>query len=211
MWPHNKARVSSQLCFFFSEVFFAVHPRTLRYNPSAWRIVWDWAAGVFEFPELINKLQTAFGDSFVQADWTPTFNAVFDTSAPDSDDEQNEAALADNSGVTPPTSSAVQVVEDTMEALGVSIRASRTLVLPSCNPKAPSHHSPSPRSRPPTKRRKTVMASIFLDLSADEEDKDKDKDKEDEEDVARLQYCPTSSTRWTRTFFRPRSTPNSSL
>ena len=141
-------------------------------------------AGVFEFPELINKLQTVFSDSFIQADWTPMFNAVFDASTLDLDDEQNKAALADNSGVTPPTSSTVQVVEDTMEALGVSIRASCMLVLPSRNPKAPSRRSPSPRSHPPTKRCKTTMALIFLDLSADEED------EEDKEDVARSNIAP---------------------
>jgi hypothetical protein len=52
-------------------------------------MVWDWVAGLFEFLELVDRLATTFGPSFIAAKWPLTFDA----SRPQSDDEQSLDAL----------------------------------------------------------------------------------------------------------------------
>ncbi|KAG6373938.1 hypothetical protein JVT61DRAFT_6100 [Boletus reticuloceps] len=190
---------SSPNCVAFPPHTHQAHTR-LRQDPAAWRIVWDWAAGVFEFPQLLGKLKATFGASFIEAEWSLTFNAIFDASIPNSDDEQSQAALAENSAPLP-VPAPVRVVKDPMEVLGVSIGALHMFVPPPhSRPKDSNRRAPSRTSRCLAKHCKT--SSIFLNISASEGHKDEDEDEDEDEDVARsnfpLQVLPAGQAHYTQ-------------
>jgi hypothetical protein len=140
-------------------------------------MVWDWAVGLFEFPELVDRLATTFGPSFVAAKWSSTFNTIFNTSRPQSDDEQSLDALVDHGNAHPLVSAPIEAVEDAMKALGVSISASRMPVPPPQNCNGSNRRT----SHRLTKCRKT--ASIFLDIFAEEGNADEDEDEDEDEVV----------------------------
>ncbi|KAF9233647.1 hypothetical protein BU15DRAFT_66401 [Melanogaster broomeanus] len=153
---------------------------------AAWKLVWDWAAGVFEFPELTQRMES-FGPQFIHEEWKDTFDAIFEASRLSEDEDNVDLS---NTDLGPPP--AIKAVKSAMAAHNISFLAT-SIPAPSmshqsggsnCTPSTSS--APSRSSRPtrslnhksqrPTKRRKTT--SIFLDLVAMEGDED----TEEEED-----------------------------
>lgn len=157
--------------------------RPLRMDLAAWKLVWDWAAGVMEFPQLSLRME-GFGTRFVYAEWKETFDAIFNASIPSDEGDDIDLSKADNG---PPP--AIKVVKDAVAALGISLSATRSFVPPSNAVSTPSSSSatrPSTRkSRRPTKRRKT--GSIFVDIAAAEAD---DTEEEDEGEQMELYHTP---------------------
>ncbi|KIJ06250.1 hypothetical protein PAXINDRAFT_20549 [Paxillus involutus ATCC 200175] len=157
--------------------------RPLRMDLAAWKLVWDWAAGVMEFPQLSLRME-GFGTRFVYAEWKETFDAIFNASIPSDEGDDIDLSKADNG---PPP--AIKVVKDAIAALGISLSATRSFVPPSNAVSTPSSSSatrPSTRkSRRPTKRRKT--GSIFVDIAAAEVD---DTEEEDEGEQMELYHAP---------------------
>ena len=141
-------------------------------------MVWDWAADRLGFGELQDQLQRTFRDRFVLEEWSKTFNAIFDVSAPQSDDELL-ASPTDESLLRPGDSVAIRAVEDAMAAVGVSISTSWMYVLSS---DSSNIRPPSPRTHCVTKRRK-MGSSIFLDISASEDDEEEKEEEDEEEDA----------------------------
>ena len=137
-------------------------------------MVWDWAADRLGFRELQDQLQHTFRDRFVLEEWSKTFDAIFDASAPQSDDELL-ASPTDESNLQPGGSATIRAVEDAMAVVGVSISTSHMYVSSS---DSSNIRPPSPRTRRATKHRKTGP-SIFLDISASEDDEE----EEEEEDA----------------------------
>ncbi|KAG6369656.1 hypothetical protein JVT61DRAFT_14155 [Boletus reticuloceps] len=165
-------------------------PRPLWQDPAAWRMVWDWAADLLEFEELQDRLVRTFRDRFVFAEWSKTFDAIFNVSAPQSDDELLTSLTGENN-LQPRGSAAIRAVEDAMAAVGVSISMSRMYVLPSDSSNVSDCHLPGARARRPTKRRKTGP-SIFLDIDTSEGDEE---EEEEEEDADAEAGCSTLLTR----------------
>ncbi|KAG6376546.1 hypothetical protein JVT61DRAFT_2542 [Boletus reticuloceps] len=152
-------------------------PRPLWQDPAAWRMVWDWAADLLEFEELQDRLARTFRDRFVFAEWSKTFDAIFDVSAPQSDDELL-TSLTGKNNLQPRGSAAIRAVEDAMAAVGVSISTSRMYVPPSDSSNVSDRHLPGARARRPTKHHKTGP-SIFLDIDASEGDEEEEEEEED--------------------------------
>jgi hypothetical protein len=112
--------------------------------------------------------------------WSKTFDAIFNVSAPQSDDELL-ASPTDESNLRPGSSAAIWAVEDTMAAVGVSVSTSRMYVSSS---DSSNIRPPSPRARCTTKHRKTGL-SIFLDISASEDDEEEEEEKDAHSEVER--------------------------
>ncbi|KAI6017427.1 hypothetical protein EDC04DRAFT_2943373 [Pisolithus marmoratus] len=135
-------------------------------DPSAWRLMMDWAQDKFGYGELDDKMR-AYGPRYVHEEWKELINEVFMQSDPG----------AENAIPAP------LVVERAMELQGIRLTADSA----PAPPLGPSTSDASTSSqgathRPTQKKRRKLNASIFLDIDAEDEGNDID-EGDDVDDV----------------------------
>ena len=125
-------------------------------DPSAWRLIMDWAQDKIGYVDFDNKVRE-FGLRYIYQEWKPLIDAIFAASDPSNEDAQQPLAI----------------VEEAMRTYSVSFAASAN---PLTNPPTQIDSSrsvvrrlASGSSTRKRKRRKTHV-SAFLDLTAGDED-----------------------------------------
>ncbi|KAI6011223.1 hypothetical protein BKA83DRAFT_4502778 [Pisolithus microcarpus] len=151
-------------------------------DPSAWRLMMDWAQDKMDYPEFDDKIRE-FGPRYVHAEWQPLINAIFALSDPSNEDPRQPSSL----------------VEDAMQIQGVRFAApadhlpTASAIQPS--PPQSAMRRPAgqaPRKRPSgqapkkRKRRRTSVMNL-LDLAADEDDDESEENENEDEDASQTE------------------------
>ncbi|KAI6031651.1 hypothetical protein BKA83DRAFT_4122217 [Pisolithus microcarpus] len=151
-------------------------------DPSAWRLMMDWAQDKMDYPEFDDKIRE-FGPRYVHAEWQPLINTIFALSDPSNEDPRQPSSL----------------VEDAMQIQGVRFAApadhlpTASAIQPS--PPQSAMRCPAgqaPRKRPSgqapkkRKRRRTSVMNL-LDLAADEDDDESEENENEDEDVSQTE------------------------
>ncbi|KAI6037169.1 hypothetical protein BKA83DRAFT_4120731 [Pisolithus microcarpus] len=142
-------------------------------DPSAWRLMMDWAQDKMDYPEFDDKIRE-FRPQYVHAEWQPLINAIFALSDPSNEDPRQPSSL----------------VEDAMQIQGVRFAAptdhlpTASAIQPSPPQSAMRHPAgQAPRKHPSSqapkkrKRRRTSIMNL-LDLAADESEENENEDED---------------------------------
>ncbi|KAI6160493.1 hypothetical protein EDD17DRAFT_1510324 [Pisolithus thermaeus] len=147
-------------------------------DPSAWRLMMDWAQDKIGFSELDDRMR-AYGPRYIPEEWKVLIDEVFMLSDP---------------GVES-TSSPSLVIERAMESQGISLLAA---------PPAPSFWA-STRStsssqsatcrcckscRVTQNKRRKLNSSVFLDIDTEDKGKEDEGEEEEEDEEGRRNYGP---------------------
>ncbi|KAI6163467.1 hypothetical protein EDD17DRAFT_1756049 [Pisolithus thermaeus] len=147
-------------------------------DPSAWRLMMDWAQDKIGFSELDDRMR-AYGPRYIPEEWKVLIDEVFMLLDP---------------GVES-TSSPSLVIERAMESQGISLSAAppapsfqASTQSTSSSQSATCHHRKS-CGVTQNKRRK-LNSSIFLDIDAEDEGKEDEGEEEEEDEEGRHNYGP---------------------
>ncbi|KAI6017358.1 hypothetical protein BKA83DRAFT_18550, partial [Pisolithus microcarpus] len=127
-------------------------------DPSAWRLMMDWAQDKMDYLEFDDKIRE-FGPRYVHAEWQPLINAIFALSDPSNEDLRQPSSL----------------VEDAMQIQGVHFAA------PADHLPTASAIQPSPPQTPKKRKHQRTSVMNLLDLAADEDDESEENENEDED------------------------------
>ena len=133
-------------------------------DPSAWRLMMDWAKDKIGYPDFDNKIRE-FGPRYIHDEWKSLINAIFAISDPSNEEPQSPTTL----------------VEEAMRSHGVSFVTSADplpAVSSQRNPLRSAVRHRSGKAPQKSKRRKTDVGK-FLDLATEEEEDDDDDDLRD--------------------------------
>jgi len=130
-------------------------------DPSAWRLIMDWAEDKIGYPDFDTKIRE-LRSPYIHGEWKPLIDAIFASSDPSNEDSRPPPAL----------------VEEAMRTHGVRFAISAVLPSVSASQPNPSQSAVRPssgRARQQPKRRKANVRR-FLNLAAEDEDEDEDED-----------------------------------
>ncbi|KAI6101989.1 hypothetical protein EDD16DRAFT_1525768, partial [Pisolithus croceorrhizus] len=147
-------------------------------DPSAWRLMMDWAQDKIGFSELDDRMR-AYGPCYIPKEWKVLIDKVFMLSDP---------------GVES-TSSPSLVVERAMESQGISLSAAppapsfRASTQSTSSSQSTTHCCRKSCGVTQNKRHK-LNSSIFLDIDAEDEGEEDEGEEEEEDEEGRRNYGP---------------------
>ncbi|KAI6168832.1 hypothetical protein EDD17DRAFT_1749163 [Pisolithus thermaeus] len=151
---------------------------TIPSDPSAWRLMMDWAQDKIGFSELDDRMR-AYGPCYIPKEWKVLIDKVFMLSDP---------------GVES-TSSPSLVVERAMESQGISLSAAppapsfRASTQSTSSSQSTTHCCRKSCGVTQNKRHK-LNSSIFLDIDAEDEGEEDEGEEEEEDEEGRRNYGP---------------------
>ncbi|KAI5997544.1 hypothetical protein EDD15DRAFT_2364271 [Pisolithus albus] len=136
-------------------------------DPSAWRLLMDWAEDKIGYGELDEKMQ-GYGSRYILEEWKAVVNEVFMQSDPGAEH----------------TTPAPLVVQRAMESQGVSFTNPSSAGNP---PPGPTRIASNRRRRQPPReatqnKRRKLNPRVFLDIDAEDGDEDEEEEEEDQEE-----------------------------
>ncbi|KAI6095458.1 hypothetical protein F5141DRAFT_1068370 [Pisolithus sp. B1] len=147
-------------------------------DPSAWRLMMDWAQDKIGFSELDDRMQ-AYGPRYIPEEWKVLIDEAFMLSDP---------------GVES-TSSPSLVVERAMESQGISLSAAPPTPSFRASTRSTSSSQSATRCRRKScgvtqNKRHKLNSSIFLDIDAEDEGEEDEGEEEEEDEEGRHNYGP---------------------